>query len=70
MGQYRDEVLNKRIALKIRELRNERKITQEQFYNDTDIHIGRIETGKMNITVSSLKRICDYFDISLSDFFL
>lgn len=69
MGQYRDEILNKKIALRICELRKNKGITQEQFYNDTDIHIGRIETGNGNITVSSLKRICDYLDVSLGDFF-
>lgn len=62
------ELINK-IVQRIKELREESKISQETFYIDTDIHIGRIETGKTNITVSTLKDICDYFSISLSDFF-
>ncbi|MDR2993265.1 MAG: helix-turn-helix domain-containing protein [Bacillus cereus] len=44
-------------------------ISQETFYIDTDIHIARIETGKANITVSTLNDICIYFGISLTDFF-
>lgn len=38
-------------------------------YIDTNIHIARIETAKVNISVSTLKAICDYFGISLAEFF-
>ena len=62
------ELLDK-IAIRIKQLRNEKNISQLTFYNDTEIHIARIELGKINITVSTLKEICDYFDITLSDFF-
>ena len=58
-----------KIAQRIKQLREERHISQEMFYIDTDIHIARIETGKLNITVGTLQAICEYFEISLSDFF-
>ncbi len=58
-----------KIAQKIRQLRDDRGISQEIFYIDTDIHIGRIEQGQINITVSTLQDICAYFGISLSEFF-
>ncbi|MBC8487871.1 MAG: helix-turn-helix transcriptional regulator [Bacteroidetes bacterium] len=70
MGQIRNDKLLKLIALKIKELRAENEISQEDFYNDTNIHIARIETGKINISVSTLHSICRYFNISLSDFFM
>jgi len=57
------------IAKRIKQLREERSISQEVFYIDTDIHIARIETGKLNITVSTLQAICEYFKVSLVDFF-
>ena len=57
------------IALRIKQLREEKKISQDTFFIETDIHIARIETGKINITVSTLHDICDYFSISLADFF-
>lgn len=66
--RFNKELLDK-IALRIKQLRNERNISQLSFFNDTEIHIARIELGKINITVSTLKDICDYFDISLSEFF-
>lgn len=62
------ELLNK-IALRIKTLREEKNITQEIFYNDTGINIGRIERSKRNLSVSSLKRICEYLEITLEDFF-
>ena len=46
-----------------------KNITLESFYFDTGIHLARIEQGKQNITVSTLSKICDYFEISLSQFF-
>jgi len=58
------------IAKRIKQLREDKGISQEIFYIDTDIHIARIETGKLNITVSTLQAICDYFNISLYEFFI
>jgi transcriptional regulator with XRE-family HTH domain len=69
MGKQRcnQELLDK-VAKRIRQLRAEKNISQEIFFLDTDIHIARIEVGKVNITISTLQAICDYFEISLVDF--
>jgi transcriptional regulator with XRE-family HTH domain len=69
MAQIRNQALLKRIANRIRTLREAKEVTQEDFYNDTGIHLGRIETGKMNVTVSTLDVICKYFGLSLGEFF-
>ena len=69
MAQIRDQELLQQIALKLKKLREKKGVSQEQLYNDTDIHIARIETGKVNISVSTLSKLCKYFDISLSEFF-
>lgn len=62
------ELLNK-VALRIKTLREEKNITQEVFYNDTGINIGRIERSKRNFSISTLKRICEYLEITMTDFF-
>ncbi len=67
--QSKNTILLSKIAIRIKQLREEKGISQEFFYIDTDIHIARIETGKSNITVNTLSAICDYFGISLIDFF-
>jgi transcriptional regulator with XRE-family HTH domain len=69
MGQIRDTKLLRKIAVVIKELREESSLTQEEVYNDTNIHIGRIETAKANVSVSTLASLCKYFKIQLSDFF-
>jgi len=68
MPQIRDTKLLQKIAIIIKELREREKFTQEDVYNDTNIHVGRIETAKANLSVSTLSALCKYFKISLSDF--
>lgn len=69
MGQNRDDKLIQKIVDRIRKLRSDNGITLEVFFNDTGIHLARIESQQRNVTVSTLKRICSYFEISLSEFF-
>lgn len=68
--QYINKDLLSEVVTCIKVIRSEKKITLENFYFDTGIHIARIEQGKTNITVSTLSKICEYLNISLSDFFL
>ncbi len=69
MGQSSNHSLNSAIAQKIKHLREQKNVTLEVFCFDTGIHLARVEQGKTNITVSTLDRICTYFDTNLSDFF-
>ncbi len=69
MSQIKNKKLLKAIAIQLKELRKANSITQEDFYNDTNIHIARIETGNNNISISTLEVICRYFNLSLSKFF-
>lgn len=64
-----NKILVSSIAKHIKQLREDKGISQEVFFIDTDIHIGRIESGNSNITVSTLAAICEYFNVSLVDFF-
>ena len=70
MGKQRkNTILVSKIANRIKQLREEKGISQDSFFIDTDIHIARIKSGSSNVTVSTLSAICDYFGITLSDFF-
>lgn len=64
-----EKILIKKIALQFKKLRTEHNLTQEAVYNDTGIHIARLELGTRDFSVSTIKKLCDYFDISLEDFF-
>jgi transcriptional regulator with XRE-family HTH domain len=57
------------IAMKCKELRLKHQITQENFLYDTGIHIGRIECAKRDISISTMMKICTYFEISIEEFF-
>lgn len=67
--QYQDTELLHQVIITIKKLRKSKNITLEVFYFDTGIHIARIEQGKTNITVSTLSKICSYFEITILDFF-
>jgi transcriptional regulator with XRE-family HTH domain len=67
-GQIKNDELIKQIVLLIKQLREKRCLTQEDVYNDTGIHIARIETAKVNISISTLQALTMYFEISLETF--
>ena len=69
MAQSSNSNLNNAIVQKIKRLREDNNVTLEVFYFDTGIHLARIEQGKTNITVNTLYRICQYFELTLSSFF-
>jgi len=68
MPQIRDTKLLQKIALVIKQLREAKGLSQEEVYNDINIHIGRIETAKANLSVSTLSALCKYFKIKISEF--
>lgn len=69
MVQVRDKELIGKVAQRVKGLREAKGLTQEQLYNDLEIHVGRIESMKVNPTVSTINRLCKYFEISLAEFF-
>lgn len=68
MRQKETEVIL-RIAKKIKQIREEKNITIENFYIDTNIHISRVESGKVNFSINTLIIICNYLEVRLDDFF-
>jgi transcriptional regulator with XRE-family HTH domain len=69
MCPQKEEIILKNVAKKLKELRELKKLSQFQVYDDTKIHIGRIEAGHSNVRLSTLIKLCDYYNIPLSSFF-
>lgn len=67
--QRRNDILIRHIAARLKELRHKRGLTQENVRFDLDLNIGRIETGHNSISISTLSDLCDYYTITLKDFF-
>ena len=59
----------KKVALQIKRLRRQNQVSQEKFYTETNINIARLKSGKVDIRLDTLRKICYYFDVSLSGFF-
>ena len=66
---WRDTMLLEAIASRLKALRVAKGVSQETVYEDTGIHIGKIETARYNITVSTLSKLCNYYGITLKEFF-
>jgi len=69
MGQLRNTRLLKNIAIVLKQLREGVGLTQDEVYDATKIHVGRIETAKANLSVSTLSALCKYYKITLSEFY-
>lgn len=57
------------VIARLKKIRHKRGIIQTDVYIDTDINIGRIECGNGNISISTLADLCEYYQISLKEFF-
>lgn len=61
--------LSQFVALKIKSLRSESNISQEELIEDTGLNVSLIEMGKTNVTINTILRICQRFDSTMSEFF-
>jgi transcriptional regulator with XRE-family HTH domain len=57
-----------KIIANLRIVRKDKKITLDKIYKETGIHLARIESKNHNITLSTLKKLCDYLEIDAFDF--
>ena len=65
----RDDQLLRQIADRIREIRKELKITQDVVFEDIGVNVSVIESKAQNLTMTTVAILCDYFEVSLEDFF-
>lgn len=65
----RDENFLKAVGRRLRQIREERGLSQQFVYTDTDINVGRIERGERNFSIITLGLLCNYYRISPEDFF-
>jgi transcriptional regulator with XRE-family HTH domain len=67
MSQFRDTKLLQKVGVQLKILRGDDR-TQLDVLHDTGIHVGRIETAKKNLTLSTLSKLCKYYDVTLTKF--
>jgi len=62
------EINYKKLAMRVKEARHRKGITQEQLANDTNLShnfIGRIESNNSRVSLASLVKICIALDTTL-----
>ncbi len=67
--QRRNDLLVQQVVERLKAVRRERGLTQENVRFDTDLNIGRIESGRYSISLTTLADLCDYYGIPLEEFF-
>ena len=65
-----EHLLRPQITARLKQIRKDRGIRQEAVRYDLGVNIGRIESGRHCITMLTLARLCDYYEITLTDFFV
>ena len=65
----KDKEFARVIALRIKQLRQEYNCTQEKLIDKTHLDINRYEMGETIPLLSSLSKICEFFNITLDEFF-
>ncbi len=66
--QLNNELPN-RVIVELIKIRKAQRLMQEDMYFDTGIHIGRIEAGNFDITLSTLKKLTNYYSTDLATLF-
>lgn len=64
--------IRKKVGLRIKELRQNLKLTQEALAFKAEIdktYVNEVENGKRNVSVINLEKIVSALDISITDFF-
>ena len=64
-----DKELLTQLAKRVKQLRKDKGVTQQEAFNDCNIHFGRIEQGIRDISFTTLYKLCNYFQIELNEFF-
>lgn len=68
MSHLRNQILLVKIGKRLKLFRENAHLTQEAVFNDTEIHIGRIESAATNVKISTLDAIYKYYKIELDQF--
>ena len=61
--------VNQHTAQLLKDIRNEKGWSQLDVYACTTINLSRVDSGKANITLLTIKELCDFYDVNIKTFF-
>lgn len=67
--QLRNDRAIRIVADGLKALRKERGLLQVAVVKDTGLNIGRIEAAMVNLSISTIDKLCRYYGVSLEEFF-
>ncbi|MDE6070043.1 MAG: helix-turn-helix transcriptional regulator [Alistipes sp.] len=67
--KHTNDKLLRSIAARLKQLRTERGYTQEVVTDRTGVNVGLYEVGVTNITIVLLSVLCDFYEVTLEEFF-
>ena len=68
-----DSDILKKFGTKVRDLRKQRNLSQEELADKAGLHrtyIGMIERAEKNITLINIEKIANALEVSIKDFFV
>jgi transcriptional regulator with XRE-family HTH domain len=68
-----DSDILKKFGIKVRDLRKQRNLSQEELADKAGLHrtyIGMIERAEKNITLVNIEKIANALEVSIKDFFV
>lgn len=68
-----DSDILKKFGIKVRDLRKQRNLSQEELADKAGLHrtyIGMIERAEKNITLINIEKIANALEVSIKDFFV
>lgn len=69
MTKQRDAEYLAAVGRRLRKLREERGLSREKVLFRKNVYLYAIESGRLNITVSTLAAICEEYGITLHEFY-
>lgn len=67
--KHTNDTLLHSIATRLKQLRTEQGLTQEVVTDRTEVNVGLYEVGTTNITIVLLTVLCNFYGITLEEFF-
>ena len=69
MEELPQEAITREMVRRLQHLRRARQRTQQEVYDATGVHVGRLEAQQANVTLRTLITLTRYYGISLAELF-
>jgi transcriptional regulator with XRE-family HTH domain len=53
------------LARRLKAVREERRLTLQEVYDATGVHVSRLESGRRNVALLTVAMLCRYYQIGL-----